>query len=262
MAEEAMTWHYGLVARWWAEFNEGGPEIEYFRRHIDEYGGPVLDAGCGTGRLLVPFVEAGLTVDGSDVSGDMLAWCQKKLSAKGLTANLYAQAMHQLTLPGKYQCIINCGAFGLGGTREQDLEGMRRVFEHLNPGGAFAFDHYLPRGWSTRQGKDYPMPFEPYDDRRTAADGTELELRSRFLSFNPLLQTHEQEIEVRHYVDGKIAATETSTLIGNSYFMSEIILMLRHVGFVNIRVTNPETNEAPRPWTDQYIMFVAEKPAG
>ena len=23
----AQTWHYGLVARWWAEFNLDGPEI-------------------------------------------------------------------------------------------------------------------------------------------------------------------------------------------------------------------------------------------
>ena len=24
----AQTWHYGLVSRWWAEFNLDGPEIE------------------------------------------------------------------------------------------------------------------------------------------------------------------------------------------------------------------------------------------
>ena len=27
------TWHYGLVAEWWAEFNHDGPEIDYFRRY-------------------------------------------------------------------------------------------------------------------------------------------------------------------------------------------------------------------------------------
>ena len=49
----ASTWHYGVVARWWAEFNEGGPEIGYFERHIDA-GQPALDVACGTGRLLIP----------------------------------------------------------------------------------------------------------------------------------------------------------------------------------------------------------------
>jgi hypothetical protein len=30
MSQAPQTWHYGLVAKWWAEFNEDGPEIEYF----------------------------------------------------------------------------------------------------------------------------------------------------------------------------------------------------------------------------------------
>ena len=31
--------------------------------------------------------------------------------------------MHELSLPRKYRTIIVCGAFGLGGTRDQDLDG-------------------------------------------------------------------------------------------------------------------------------------------
>ena len=57
MAEQTRTWHHGLVARWWAEFNQGGDDIEVFRSEIAHSGEPVLDAGCGTGRLLLPFLE-------------------------------------------------------------------------------------------------------------------------------------------------------------------------------------------------------------
>ncbi len=32
-AEETRTWHHGLVARWWAEFNQGGDDIAVFRAH-------------------------------------------------------------------------------------------------------------------------------------------------------------------------------------------------------------------------------------
>ena len=31
----APTWHYGVTARWWAEFNTSGPEIDYFRRYVE-----------------------------------------------------------------------------------------------------------------------------------------------------------------------------------------------------------------------------------
>ena len=57
------TWHYGLVARWWAEFNEDGPEIAYFRQFVEGDGQPALDVACGAGRLLLPYLRAGLDVD-------------------------------------------------------------------------------------------------------------------------------------------------------------------------------------------------------
>ena len=68
---EAQTWHYGLVSRWWAEFNLDGPEIDWFRPFV-EAGQPALDAACGTGRLLIPYLRDGLDVDGCDISPDML----------------------------------------------------------------------------------------------------------------------------------------------------------------------------------------------
>ena len=40
------TWHHGLVADWWAEFNTGGPEIDYFGQFVED-AQPALDAGCG-----------------------------------------------------------------------------------------------------------------------------------------------------------------------------------------------------------------------
>jgi SAM-dependent methyltransferase len=77
MNDTVQTWHYGLMARHWAENNTTGPEITYFQQQIEKYGQPALDAGCGTGRLLIPFLRAGPDVDGCDVSGDMLAYCQQ-----------------------------------------------------------------------------------------------------------------------------------------------------------------------------------------
>src|SRR6187399_669663 len=113
MEGEARTWHHGLVARWWAEFN--------------------LD--CGAGRLLVPYLRAGLDVEGCDVSEDMLARCRERAEREGLTPTLHAQALHDLDLPRRYRTILLCGGFGLGGRREHDAEALRRIHAHLEPGG-------------------------------------------------------------------------------------------------------------------------------
>jgi hypothetical protein len=48
MSDRPQTWHYGLVARYWAEQNTDGPEIPYFQNLIERHGQPALDAGCGT----------------------------------------------------------------------------------------------------------------------------------------------------------------------------------------------------------------------
>jgi hypothetical protein len=72
MTGSLQVWHYGLVARWWAEFLADGPEIEYFKAHIERMGQAALDVACGAGRLLVSFLHAGLDIDSCDVSADVL----------------------------------------------------------------------------------------------------------------------------------------------------------------------------------------------
>src|SRR6478672_4891681 len=117
MTDAPTTWLYGLVARWWAEFNVDGPEIDYFRAHV-ERGQPALDVACGTGRLLIPYLRAGLDVDGCDVSADMIELCRKRASREGVSPTLFVQPMHELDPPRRYQTIFVCGGFGLGSTRE------------------------------------------------------------------------------------------------------------------------------------------------
>ena len=101
MSEDARTWHHGLVARWWAEFNVGGPEVAYFTKVARRFGGPVLDAGCGTGRVLLPLLRAGLDADGSDVSADMLAFCRDKAAAEDRRPRLFFDFGSCRLLPGQ-----------------------------------------------------------------------------------------------------------------------------------------------------------------
>ena len=67
MAEQPQTWHYGLVARWWAEFNRAEPdELDFYQGFVAADGQPALDLACGTGRILLPLLRAGLDVDGAE----------------------------------------------------------------------------------------------------------------------------------------------------------------------------------------------------
>ena len=67
------TWHHGLVADYWDTVNVDAPELDLYRQHLRS---PVLDAGCGAGRLLVPLRSEGFDVDGCDASADMIERCR------------------------------------------------------------------------------------------------------------------------------------------------------------------------------------------
>jgi hypothetical protein len=47
MNDAVSIWHHGLVAEWWAEFEVDGPEIQYFRRFVEEGHACISETNCG-----------------------------------------------------------------------------------------------------------------------------------------------------------------------------------------------------------------------
>jgi SAM-dependent methyltransferase len=266
MGDEPQTWHYGVVAQWWAEFNVDGPEIDYFRDMIERYGQPALDVACGTGRLLLPFLRAGLDVDGCDISPDMLALCRDRAERAGLAPRLYAQAMHLLDLSRHYRTIFICGAFGLGGNRHLDQQALRLIFEHLEPGGVLVMDNYVPYGnpghwkyWLRSRRGGLPEPAQPPQPRRLS-DGSDLALHARVIDFDPLEQVITYEMHAQRWRDGELDADEMYTLREGLYFRNELLMMLEHAGFADIRVEADYTGQPATRDTD-VLVFVATKGA-
>src|SRR5712692_747886 len=192
------TWHHGLIARWWAEFNVATAEEQaYFEAAIRKFGEPALDLACGTGRILMPLIAEGFDVDGADISADMIALAGAAAEKRGFHPRLAVQPMHELDLARTYRTIYMCGSFGLGGRRDYDLEALRRAHRHLEPGGAlFITNHNLPydddeEGWALwlpghRTGATSEWPVE--GNRRTASDADEIETLFRKDEVDPLQQ--------------------------------------------------------------------------
>jgi SAM-dependent methyltransferase len=145
------TWHHGLVAEYWATVNLDAPEVELYRPYLSS---PVLDAGCGAGRLLAPLLDIGFDVDGCDASADMIERCRDRTP----DATLWVSRLHELDPPRQYNAIVVCGAFGLGSTREQDHEALRRLRAALAAGGTLVLDNEeSPFRWKVR---DWSEPGE------------------------------------------------------------------------------------------------------
>jgi len=265
MTTTLQTWHYGLVAQWWAEFNTEGPEIAYFQECIARYGQPVLDVACGTGRLLLPYLRAGLDVDGCDISTDMIALCRTKAEEAGFAPRLYVQAMHELALPHTYKTILICGGFGLGGSRQHDMEALRRLHQHLDPGGVLVFDHHLPykvagawQCWTPEKRRQLPQAWPPSGQRKRAANGDEYELKMRLADVDPLEQVETLQIRVALWREGTLVAEEENSLRVCAYFKPELLLMLALAGFRDVTVHGAYT-ETEATSDDGTIVFTAKK---
>jgi SAM-dependent methyltransferase len=260
-ADAPLTWHYGLLARWWAEVNEVDPdELAYYRTAVERYGEPALDLGCGTGRLLIPLLQAGLDVDGTDVSLDMLQRASFAGQAAGfdMDGRLAQQTFAGLDLTRRYRTILCCDSFGIGGSRSADEQAMRRIHDHLAPGGAFVFsiDLLVP---GTFDAMTIPEPWPDAKPRVRLADGDELELLRRTASWDPDSHVERMEIRARLWHDDALLAEEEGALAFVHYTSDELRSMLAAAGFDGISFERAYSGRPSEPG-DETVVVVARRP--
>lgn len=104
-------------------------------------GGPVLELGCGTGRMLVPMAQRGLSVTGIDQSVEMLATARQRLTSVAASATVVEGDMSRFTFPESFAFIF-CAINSLLHLLETDdlrscFASVRRA---LRPDGQFMFD--------------------------------------------------------------------------------------------------------------------------
>src|SRR5262245_43617264 len=56
-------------------------DVAFYVNAAKAYGGPVLELGCGSGRVTQAIAQAGFRVTGLDLSAKMLARAEEKVSA-------------------------------------------------------------------------------------------------------------------------------------------------------------------------------------
>ena len=115
------------------------PDRPFYLEIIREYGQPVLDVGCGTGRLLLEYQQQGIDIDGVDNSPEMLAICRQKADDLGLNPHLYEQYVETLDLPRQYSTIlIPSSSLQLIIKPSLVDRALKLLLYHLVPGGVIA----------------------------------------------------------------------------------------------------------------------------
>src|SRR5579872_1654333 len=119
--------------------------LDFYRGLAQAAGAPVLDVACGTGRIMLPCLQAGLDVDGVDLFPGMLARLREKAAALSLRPRLYQASMSAFRIDRRYALVmIPFNAFIHNLTTDEQIACLVCCREHLRPGGMLAFDTYFP----------------------------------------------------------------------------------------------------------------------
>jgi SAM-dependent methyltransferase len=111
----------------------------FAERHFDRPGS-LIDLGCGTGRLLVPFARRGSWVLGVDLSAAMLAVAGERAAAAGVEVHLLKANVVELDClrDGSFDhaaCLFSTLGLVAGAAARRRAVG--HVYRLLRPGGRF-----------------------------------------------------------------------------------------------------------------------------
>ena len=201
----------------------------------------VVEVGCGTGRVLVPLVEAGHFVLGIDESEEMLSLARRRLdglprtSCELLLGDATDPEWRGQSWPGRSRpeqfdlAIVALNTFLHNLSRDDQLGMLRAMQAHLRPGGSLIVD--LP----------------PNDEMTYQPDKGEFELEvqlvdpatntpvDKYVASTLFWSTQEQLLHYRfeeHAPDGSVRI-ETTSFRMRHVFRYEMELLLLQSGFTS-----------------------------
>src|SRR5579883_3458926 len=226
-----MATNYEPFARFYDLDTQGfDADIPFWINLARRTGGPVLEIGAGTGRVLIPLAEAGFSVVGVDNKHGMLAVARSKIAVArlGKKISLVDADVRELNLgrrfPLAFIALNTFGHFSESGEPERVLERLRA---HLSPGGVLALD--LPNPTSGAFGNTDGLLLHEYTRSGPTPGWQTIKLRSQWLNETG------QRVDVSVMYDevnpaGEIRRTLASFVL--RYFSAhEIELMLRLAKF-------------------------------
>lgn len=214
--------------------------------------GPVLDVGCGTGRVMLPCLQSGVDIDGLDLFEPMLARLRKSAAKLGLSPRLYRADMSEFRLSRRYELVmIPFNAFTHNLTQESQLRCLQCCREHLLPGGMLVFDGAFPGlHWIGAAQHSRVLEGE-ITDPRTGRTLRVFDTRS----FDRVRQLQHSITEVESVgADGSVELLQRSEFDTRWVYKDEMALLLRHTGYVRWEISGDFDGRELTQETDAMIV--------
>jgi SAM-dependent methyltransferase len=225
------------------------PDTRFYLDRLASVDGPILEPACGTGRTLVPLLDAGHDVSGFDASPDMLARCRARCAERGHTPDLSQQRFEDFRYAEPFAAIIlPVGTFTLIDDFAVAMSALRRVRDHLLPGGLLMLDVY-----------SLALLGHLGDDRRswTAENGDLLTIHGQRVVTDWVNQRAEWRSRYERWRDKLLVESHLEPMAQRQWGLEELRLALASCGFADITVTGEYDRSRPLRPNDITLTFEA-----
>lgn len=116
-------------------------EWDFYLSYATRSRGVILEPMCGTGRFLLPLLQAGFEIEGFDASEHMLAKLKKNAHDLNLQPCVWKAFIEDVTLHDRYDLIfIPAGSFNLIVDQSIVMQSLQALYAALMVGGTFVFE--------------------------------------------------------------------------------------------------------------------------
>jgi SAM-dependent methyltransferase len=248
----------------WYDLDQGAYEedISFYLALAQRTGSPILELGCGTGRLVVALAQAGHSVVGVDNLPAMLARAQEKVTAAGPElagrVQLLPADLRQLALERRFAlAILAVNTFMHLSNPQDQARALAGICGHLSPGGLLVLDLFHP----------HPAVLTPSEGQvlleRVLTDPETGDPVLKFVSqrVDHAEQTITATFIYDHIREGGELLRTTATFPMRFLYRSEAERMLEKAGFV-VEGVYASYDLAPYQDEGARMLFLARRPEG
>jgi SAM-dependent methyltransferase len=227
------------------------PDTRFHLERFTGFQGPILEPACGSGRTLLPLLEAGCEVAGFDFSQDMLDRCRGRCAERGFDPDLSRQGFEDFQYDRRFAAVlVPVGSFTLIDRFEAAMAVLRRFHDCLLPGGVVVLDI---EPLSSLAGRD--------EDRRqwTADNGDLLTIDGVRARTDWIGQRREARLRYERWRGHQLVESQLEPMAQRFWGLEEFALALAAAGFTDVSACGGYKRGRPVRSGDTVMTFEARK---
>ncbi|QKS70055.1 class I SAM-dependent methyltransferase [Paenalkalicoccus suaedae] len=205
------------------------PEEAYafYLKHVEK-ASVTLEPMSGSGRFMLPLMQAGHAVTGVDASPSMVQALETQAARLGVEPRIHKQSLETLQLESTYDLIIiPSGSLGLITDEAALRQSLSRLYRHLSDGGSFVFEV------STL--KEIPDTFgATFGGVQDKDNGDKIVFTGFYASFDENTSVLRSIHRYEHFQHGKLLDSELEDFQVRLFDQATITRLLEETGFTEV----------------------------